>query len=54
MAGIPEDPVAEQHDLKRALGPMHLIALGIGAIIGAGIFVLTGHAAAELCRARAW
>src|ERR1700742_2923414 len=47
MAGIPEDPVAEQHDLKRALGPVHLIALGIGAIIGAGIFVLTGHAAAS-------
>ena len=46
MAGIPEDPVAEQHDLKRALGPIHLIALGIGAIIGAGIFVLTGQAAA--------
>jgi APA family basic amino acid/polyamine antiporter len=46
MAGIPEDPVAEQHDLKRALGPLHLIALGIGAIIGAGIFVLTGQAAA--------
>src|ERR1700761_9799765 len=32
--------------LKRALGPFHLITLGIGAIIGAGIFVLTGHAAA--------
>jgi len=47
MAGIPEDPVAEQHDLKRSLGPVHLIALGIGAIIGAGIFVLTGHAAAS-------
>jgi basic amino acid/polyamine antiporter, APA family len=47
MAGIPEDPVAEQHDLKRSLGPIHLIALGIGAIIGAGIFVLTGHAAAS-------
>ncbi len=47
MAGIPEDPVAEIHDLTRALGPVHLIALGIGAIIGAGIFVLTGHAAAS-------
>src|ERR1700744_385120 len=47
MAGVPEDPVAEQHDRKRALGPTHLIALGIGAIIGAGIFVLTGHAAAS-------
>jgi APA family basic amino acid/polyamine antiporter len=33
--------------LRRALGPFHLITLGIGAIIGAGIFVLTGHAAAE-------
>src|SRR5690348_12153730 len=33
--------------LKRALGPLHLITLGIGAIIGAGIFVLTGHAAAQ-------
>jgi len=34
-------------ELKRALGPLHLIALGIGAIIGAGIFVITGHAAAS-------
>ncbi len=33
--------------LKRALGPLNLTALGIGAIIGAGIFVLTGHAAAQ-------
>ena len=33
--------------LKRALGPFNLTTLGIGAIIGAGIFVLTGHAAAE-------
>lgn len=33
--------------LRRALGPTELIALGIGAIIGAGIFVLTGHAAAS-------
>jgi APA family basic amino acid/polyamine antiporter len=46
MAGIPENPGAEDNDLKRALGPIHLIALGIGAIIGAGIFVLTGQAAA--------
>ncbi|HUJ04445.1 MAG TPA: amino acid permease [Rhizomicrobium sp.] len=47
MAGIPENPVAEEFELKRALGPVHLIALGIGAIIGAGIFVITGHAAAS-------
>jgi APA family basic amino acid/polyamine antiporter len=33
--------------LKRALGPLNLITLGIGAIIGAGIFVLTGQAAAK-------
>lgn len=35
------------HSLKRALGPVNLTALGIGAIIGAGIFVLTGHAASQ-------
>jgi len=35
-----------EHSLKRALGPINLITLGIGAIIGAGIFVLTGSAAA--------
>jgi basic amino acid/polyamine antiporter, APA family len=34
------------HTLHRALGPINLITLGIGAIIGAGIFVLTGQAAA--------
>ena len=32
--------------LKRSLGVWNLIALGIGCIIGAGIFVLSGHAAA--------
>src|SRR5882724_13261057 len=46
-AGVPEDPVAEQNELRRALGPVHMIALGIGAIIGAGIFVSTGQAAAH-------
>jgi basic amino acid/polyamine antiporter, APA family len=33
--------------LKRALGPVNLTSLGIGCIIGAGIFVLTGQAAAQ-------
>lgn len=33
--------------LKRSLGPVNLTAMGIGAIIGAGIFVLVGQAAAE-------
>jgi len=37
-----------QHsELKRTLGPLNLVLLGIGCIIGTGIFVLTGHAAAE-------
>src|ERR1035438_7023420 len=35
------------HSLKRALGPVNLTALGIGAIIGTGIFVLTGTVAAQ-------
>jgi len=33
--------------LHRALGPVNLTALGVGAVIGAGIFVLTGQAAAQ-------
>lgn len=40
-----------EHDgtdtLKRTLGPVNLVSLGVGAIIGAGIFVLTGTAAAQ-------
>lgn len=35
------------HTLKRTLGPINLVTLGVGAIIGAGIFVLTGTAAAQ-------
>src|SRR6266403_2232889 len=35
------------HSLKRALGALNLTALGIGAIIGTGIFVLTGTVAAQ-------
>lgn len=38
--------VASDQSLKRVLGPINLVALGIGAVIGAGIFVLTGQAAA--------
>jgi APA family basic amino acid/polyamine antiporter len=34
-------------ELKRALGPINLVSLGVGCIIGAGIFVLTGQAAAN-------
>ncbi|HEX6805187.1 MAG TPA: amino acid permease [Terriglobales bacterium] len=36
-----------EHSLKRALGVLNLVTLGIGAIIGAGIFVITGQAAAQ-------
>src|SRR5437016_7342403 len=36
-----------EHSLKRVLGPLNLVTLGIGAIIGTGIFVLTGEAAAQ-------
>jgi basic amino acid/polyamine antiporter, APA family len=35
------------HSLNRALGPINLTALGVGAIIGTGIFVLTGTVAAQ-------
>ncbi|HTG84589.1 MAG TPA: amino acid permease, partial [Gemmatimonadales bacterium] len=38
---------AQDYSLKRALGPWNLTALGIGAIIGTGIFVLTGTVAAQ-------
>src|SRR2546425_10077286 len=38
---------AGEHALRRVLGPVNLLSLGIGAIIGAGIFVLTGAAAAK-------
>jgi len=37
----------DSRGLKRALSSGNLITLGIGAIIGAGIFVLTGQAAAQ-------
>src|SRR5436190_1087360 len=49
MADPDPTPVTagEQLGLNRALGPFHLVALGIGAIIGAGIFVYTGTAAAQ-------
>ena len=43
----PDSVVTEEHQLKRALGPVSLIMIGIGSIIGAGIFVIAGTAAAE-------
>ncbi|MBZ5521264.1 MAG: amino acid permease [Acidobacteriia bacterium] len=44
---IAEAGQEDTQSLKRELGPVNLVALGIGAIIGAGIFVLTGTAAAQ-------
>jgi APA family basic amino acid/polyamine antiporter len=37
----------KEHGLKKALGGASLVTLGIGAIIGTGIFVLTGTVAAN-------
>lgn len=47
LSRIVEESEAGEHRLKRTLGPGSLVALGIGAIIGAGLFSLTGIAAAE-------
>src|SRR5664280_1184511 len=42
-----QEEALTDHSLHRALGPLNLTTLGIGAIIGTGIFVLTGTAAAQ-------
>src|SRR3977135_3604724 len=39
------EEMAGEHRLRRVLGPVQLSALGVGAIIGTGIFILTGEAA---------
>jgi len=47
-AGEPvEGSLQGEVTLKRTLTARHLVLLGIGAVIGAGIFVLTGQAAAH-------
>src|ERR671926_352716 len=43
--GLLLDEMAGEHRLRRVLGPVTLTSLGVGAIIGAGIFVITGAAA---------
>src|SRR3712207_5659058 len=40
------ETVEEGHSLKRAVGPVQLTAMGVGAIIGTGIFVVIGEGAA--------
>jgi len=46
LASLSEDPLHEGRGLRRVLGPVDLILLGIGGIVGAGIFALVGSAAA--------
>lgn len=41
------DEMAGEHRLRRVLGPVGLTSLGVGAIIGTGIFVLVGKVASE-------
>ncbi len=47
LSRIMAESESKEHTLKRTLGATSLVALGIGAIIGAGLFSLTGIAAAE-------
>ena len=47
VAEIMDSGDAEGHQLSRTLGPLSITAMGVGAIIGADIFVLTGTAAAQ-------
>jgi APA family basic amino acid/polyamine antiporter len=47
LARIQAESEGGEHHLKKTLGPLNLVALGIGAIIGAGLFSLTGIAAAD-------
>src|SRR5690349_13140290 len=49
-----ESSDSSENSLRRALGPLDLTVLGIGAIIGAGIFVLTGQAAALYAGPAVW
>ena len=44
---LAESEETGEHTLKRSLGALNLVTLGIGAIIGTGIFVLTGLVASE-------
>ena len=47
MSSLMAEASDSGNTLKRTLGPVNLIALGIGAIIGAGLFVRTAAAAAQ-------
>jgi APA family basic amino acid/polyamine antiporter len=44
---VADEDLAPEHRLKRSLGWPHLVALGVGAIVGTGILTLTGVGAAK-------
>jgi APA family basic amino acid/polyamine antiporter len=46
-AVVRDEDLAAEHRLKRSLGWPHLVALGVGAIVGTGILTLTGVGAAK-------
>jgi len=43
---LSQEASSDSSGLRRVLGPWHLIFLGVGAIVGAGIFIMTGQVAA--------
>ncbi|HNA61959.1 MAG TPA: amino acid permease [Rhabdochlamydiaceae bacterium] len=47
IGALLKEAADNKHGLKRALGPMNLTAMGIGAVVGAGLFVITGEVAAK-------
>jgi APA family basic amino acid/polyamine antiporter len=47
IGSLLKEAADNKHGLKRTLGPMNLTAMGIGAIIGAGLFIITGDVAAQ-------
>ena len=46
-AVVADEDLAPEHRLKRSLGWPHLVALGVGAIVGTGILTLIGVGAAK-------
>ena len=47
VATLIAESTGGEHGMKRVLGPVNLISLGIGSVVGAGIFVLAGTSAAN-------
>ncbi len=47
ISSLLKEAASSKHGLKKTLGSWNLVGMGIGAIIGAGLFVLTGEVAAN-------